>query len=65
MKEIFNKIHSFPLGIVLLAIALVIQRFAESGPIPNFAEGLLFGLSMVLNLKLIINRSKGKVTGCE
>ena len=55
------KIKQFlgwPLGIALLAIAILIEKLLPANDGLDFISGFLFGLSVVLNLKYIFNRSK-------
>jgi len=57
-----KKIQVLPVGVLLLAIALLMQRFVSHSPLSDFMEGLLFGLSLVLNIKFIVEKSKNKVS---
>lgn len=56
MKQIEDK----PIGVILLAIALVINRFLSGYALSDFLAGLLTGLSLVLNIKYIIAVSKNR-----
>jgi hypothetical protein len=56
MKRIQNK----PIGVIMLAIALVINRFLSGFPIMDFFAGMLTGLSLVLNIQYIILVSKNR-----
>ena len=56
MKQIQEK----PFGVVLLAVALVINRFLSGSPLMDFFAGMLTGLSMVLNIQYIIVVSKNR-----
>ena len=52
---------TLPLGMILLAIGIIMEKFLPSSPILDFIEGLLFGLSIVLNIYYIaslIHRSR-------
>ena len=62
MNAMIKKIQVFPLGVLLLAIALLMQRFVSPGPLSDFMEGLLFGLSLVLNIRFIVDKLKNKVS---
>lgn len=49
---------TLPLGLILLAIALILQRFFPENDEFDFIAGFLIGLSIVLNLTYIYKRSK-------
>ena len=54
LKQIQDK----PIGVLLLAGALLINRFFSGSPSMDFFAGMLTGLSLVLNIKYIIVVSK-------
>lgn len=47
-------ILTLPLGMILLAIAIILGKFAPSGNFIDFIQGLLLGMSVVLNLYCIV-----------
>ena len=47
-------ILTLPLGMVLLAIAILMEKFLASNCYLDFIEGLLIGLSLVLNIYFIV-----------
>lgn len=49
-----------PIGVVLLAFALIINRFLSGFPLMDFLAGLLTGLSLVMNVKYIIAISNSR-----
>ena len=47
-------------GMIFLAVAILLKRFAGQSGIPAFIEGVLIGLSLVFNVTyLILIRRKG------
>jgi len=50
------------LGIILFAIALLINRFLPANNLLDFIAGFLTGLSIVFNLSCTFNRSKRKLS---
>jgi hypothetical protein len=42
-----------PIGMILLAIALVMEKFLSPNGLIDFMEGLLIGLSVILNIYYI------------
>ena len=60
MNTMIKKIQVLPVGVLLLALALLMQRFVSPSPLSDFMEGLLFGLSLVLNGKIIVDKSRNK-----
>lgn len=55
-----KKILSMPVGAILLAIALIIERFVPTSNISSFFIGMFIGLSLVLNIYYLIIVSKEK-----
>jgi hypothetical protein len=49
-----NKLLTMPIGLILLAIAIVMDKFLPSNSALDFIEGFLMGLSIVLNIVYII-----------
>jgi len=47
-------ILTLPLGMVLLAIAILMGKFLPAGNYLDFIEGFLIGVSVVLNLYYIV-----------
>lgn len=47
-------ILTLPLGMVLLAIAILMGKFLPASNYLDFIEGLLIGLSVILNIYYII-----------
>lgn len=39
-----------PIGMIILAIALLMQKFLPGNPLFDFTEGVLIGLSVILNI---------------
>ncbi len=54
----YKQFSELPIGVLLLAIALLIERFLPENNVFDFTVGLLIGLSIVLNLKYAYKRSK-------
>jgi hypothetical protein len=54
----YKQYSELPIGVLLLAIALLIERFLPENNVFDFTVGLLIGLSIVLNLKYAYKRSK-------
>ena len=54
----FRQLSDWPIGAGLFAIAIVMNRFLPSTPSFDFIEGLLTGLSIVLNLQYVYKRSR-------
>jgi len=54
----FNKFSERPFGVLLLVIALIIERFLPENNALDFTAGFLFGLSILLNISYIYKRSK-------
>jgi hypothetical protein len=50
------------LGIILFAIALLINRFLPANNLLDFIAGFLTGLSIVFNLSCTFNRSRRKLS---
>lgn len=58
-----NKLLTMPIGLILLAIAILMDKFLPSNDSLDFIEGFLIGLSIVLNIVYIwaiIQKSKTK-----
>ena len=45
-----QNLLAMPIGIILMAIAIIMIKFLLSNNIYDFIEGVLIGLSIVLNL---------------
>lgn len=59
-----NQILALPIGLLLLAIALLMGKFLPENNFLDFTEGLLMGLSAVLNIWFIyimVKNSKNKL----
>ncbi|GEM_PF-2471785 len=54
----FRQLSEWHWGVGLFAIALVMNRFLPSNNLFDFIEGLLTGLSIVLNLQYAFKRSR-------
>jgi hypothetical protein len=52
-KPKLHQILSMPIGMILLALAIIINRFLPESSIFDFISGLFFGLSIVLNVYYI------------
>ena len=50
----FKQILAMPIGMLLLAIAILIKKFLPDSNLFSFLEGFLIGLSIVLNIYYII-----------
>ena len=62
MKNLLNKRqYLYPVGLVLLASAILMNRFLPEHPFLDFLEGLFLGLSLVLNIGYLIQRRKKQV----
>jgi hypothetical protein len=63
-KMKLNQLLSTPVGAILLAIAIVIEKFIPGSPAIDFTIGFLLGLSVVLNIYYIFvvvsKRAKGE-----
>ena len=53
-KDKMTQILATPIGLILLALAIIIIKFFPSTPCFDFASGFLLGLSLVLNVLFII-----------
>jgi L-lactate permease len=49
-----NKLLTMPIGLILLAIAIMMDKFLPSNSSLDFIEGFLMGLSVILNIVYII-----------
>ncbi len=58
----YKQILEWPLGLILLAVAILIERFLPENDGLDFIAGFLTGLSIVLNLGYIYKRSKRKLS---
>ena len=56
MKNI--SLSAFPFGMVLLAIAILMDRYLPENNLVDFIDGLLLGLSLVLNIGYVFNCSR-------
>ncbi len=45
-----KKVLTMPVGAILLAIAILMEKFLPGSNLLNFIEGFLIGLSIVLNI---------------
>lgn len=52
---------AMPIGIILMAIAIIMMKFLPSNNIFDFIEGFLIGLSIVLNIFYIYSISKKNI----
>lgn len=52
-------------GMLCLVAAILLKRFGEGIPSIAFMEGLLLGVSVVLNVTYLVVRSKGRAGGRE
>jgi hypothetical protein len=52
-------------GMLCLVVAILLKRFGESIPAAAFVEGVLLGVSVVLNVTYLVRRSKGGTGGKE
>jgi len=59
----YKQALALPIGLILLAIALLIERFFPENDGLDFIAGFLIGISIVLNLIYIYKRSK-KTLSC-
>jgi hypothetical protein len=54
------------IGTISLALGILIDRFAHfyyaGFPVTNFSEGILIGLSLVMNIVYLVRRKKGILT---
>jgi len=57
-KMRINKTLTMPIGLILLAISLIMNKFLPSNPLFDFIEGFMMGLSIVLNIVYIIAISR-------
>jgi len=49
-----KKALTMPVGALLLAIAIMLEKFLPGSNLLDFIEGFLIGLSIVLNLYYVI-----------
>ncbi|HEY3370239.1 MAG TPA: hypothetical protein VGK10_05280 [Prolixibacteraceae bacterium] len=54
----YQQLLAYPIGTLLLAIALLMGRFLPGSHVVDFLEGLFIGLSIVLNLSFAFKRSR-------
>jgi hypothetical protein len=53
-----KQLLAMPIGVILLAIAILMGRYLPSNNILDFIEGLFIGLSIVLNIYYVVVTSK-------
>jgi hypothetical protein len=53
-----NDVLAMPIGLTLLAIAILMMKFLPATSVFDFTEGFLIGLSIVLNIYYIYVVSK-------
>jgi hypothetical protein len=58
MRKPNLQILSLPIGLILLAIAIVVQQYVPSNGNIDFFVGLLFGLAIILNIYYIYCKAK-------
>lgn len=49
-----KKVTAMPIGIILLSIAILMEKYLPDNSILDFIEGLFIGLSLVINIYYII-----------
>lgn len=57
-----NREILLSVGMLSLVVAIFLRRFVGQGPVVSFVEGVLLGLSMVLNLVYLVRLRSGKKT---
>ena len=53
MKNNLTHVLAMPIGMILLAIAIILNRFLPENNVNDFLIGFLFGLSIALNIYYI------------
>lgn len=53
-----RQVLALPIGLILLAIAILIERFLPASDLLDFIVGVLTGISIVLNIFYIFAISK-------
>jgi uncharacterized membrane protein YoaK (UPF0700 family) len=53
-----KQLSSFPIGVLLLAIVILMERYLPVNNLMDFIEGLLLGLSMVLLFNYFFKHSR-------
>ena len=53
MKNKLTHVLAMPIGMILLAIAIILNRFLPENNVNDFLIGFLFGLSIALNIYYI------------
>lgn len=53
-----KQLLALPIGMLLLAIALLMEKFLPGNNFLDFTEGFLIGLSIVLNIYYLIGTSR-------
>jgi len=53
-----KQLSPIPIGIVILAIAILMQRYLPGNDLVDFIQGLLIGLSIALNLRYVFIHSR-------
>jgi predicted Kef-type K+ transport protein len=53
-----KQILSLPIGVILLAVAILMEKFLPETRTLDFIEGILMGLSIVFTITYIIMVSK-------
>lgn len=48
------KVLAQPVGMILLAIALMMEKFLPATTLFDFIKGLFFGISIILNIYYIV-----------
>jgi len=56
-----KQLSAFPIGVVLLAITILMDRYLPVNNVVDFIQGMLLGLSLVLLFKYYYKRSRKTV----
>jgi len=56
-----KQLLAIPIGIVLLAIVILMDRYLPGNNLLDFIQGLLMGLSLVLIIGYLLNGSRNAI----
>lgn len=57
-KNSLSKILAIPVGIIMLALAIILEKFVPQSGILDFFIGMLLGMSIVFNIYYIYIKAR-------
>ncbi len=57
-KNSLSKILAIPVGIIMLALAIILEKFVPQSGILDFFIGMLVGMSIVFNIYYIYIKAR-------